>query len=361
MSSFSILIVDDSRVDRETVSLACESLDCAVDVASNGTEALKLYAEKEHTIVLTDYQMQPVTGTLLISQIRKIDPQARCILMSGFPDADLMRYLDSDPRTKYIPKPIRPDNLRERLRVVMNQHRGATECTNGIALTNRMDECVALLGESPDICKVRKRLAELIQRTTPLILEGPYGVGKPEIAELIHRYGPFAESHFVEFDCTGVDETQFQQQIIAEDGSDGAVLQAAKNGTLVLRHIADLTMSCQAILAAAFKRISKQTHIICILDETLDDLMDAARLDDMLYFEISLETLHIPALCERPVDVEAMVRFVASNPERFKLERQLSPIEVDAQVAVLRKTYLEGNVEELVRRVQEMCAVELTA
>ena len=361
MSSFSILIVDDSRVDREIVSLACESLDCVVEVASNGSEALELYAKKAYTIVLADYQMEPVKGTALISQIRKVDPKARCILMSGFPDAELMQYLDSDERTKYIPKPIRPDNLRERLRVVMNQHRGATECTSGIALTNRMDQCVALLGESPEICKVRKRLAELIQRTVPLILEGPYGVGKPEIAELIHRYGPFAESHFVEFDCSGVDETQFQQQLIGKDDSDGEVLREAKDGTLVLRHIADLPMSCQAVLAAAFKRISQQTHIICMLDETLDKLMDAARLDDMLYFELSLETLHIPALSERPVDVEAMVRFIASHPKRFQLKRQLSPVEIDAQVAILRKTDLQGNVEELVRRVQEICAVQLTA
>ena len=361
MSSFSILIVDDSRVDREIVSLACESLDCVVDVAGNGSEALVLYAEKEHNIVLADYQMEPVKGTTLISQIRKIDPDARCILMSGYPDAELMQYLDSDERTKYIPKPIRPENLRERLRVVMNQHRGATESASGIALTNRMDQCVALLGESPEICKVRKRLAELITRTMPLILEGPYGVGKPEIAELIHRYGPFAESHFVEFDCTGVGEAEFQLKLVGADDEEGEVLKEAKDGTLVLRHLADLPMSCQAVLAAAFKRISKQTHVICILDETLDDLMDDGRLDDMLYFELSLDTLHIPALSERPVDVEAMVRFIVGNPERFELKRRLSSVEIDAQVAILRKTYLQGNVEELIRRVQEMCAVQLTA
>lgn len=359
--SFSILIVDDSRVDREIVSLACESLDCIVDVASNGIEALELYAKKKHQIVLTDYQMEPMKGTHLISEIRKLNAEARCILMSGYPDAELLRYLDEDECTKYIPKPIRPENLRERLRVVMNQHRGATETVRGIALTNRMDQCVALLGESAEICKVRKRLAALIPRTIPFILEGPNGVGKPEIAELIHRYGPFAESHFVEFDCTGVDETQFQQQLIGDDGRDGTVLQNAKDGTLVLRHVADLPMTCQAVLATAFKRISKQTHLICMLDETLDDLMDGARLHDMLYFELSLETLHIPALSERPVDVEAMVRFVANNPNRFSLDRQLSSTEIDAQVAILRKTYLERNVEELVERVQDMCAIELTA
>lgn len=359
MSLFSILIVDDSQVDREIISLACESLDCDIDVASNGKEALELYAKKRHTIVLTDYQMQPVKGTGLITQIREIVPEARCILMSAYPDAELMSYLDSDECTKYISKPIRPENLRERLRVALNQHRGATDILSDIALTNRMDQCVALLGESPEICKVRKRLSALIPRTAPFILEGPYGVGKPEIAELIHRYGPFADSHFVEYDCTGVEEAQFRQDLIGENDRDGTVLQDAENGTLVIRHIAALPMDCQAVLATSFKRIAKQTHLICMLDETLDDLMDAGHMHDMLYFELSLETLHIPALSERPVDVEAMVRFVATHPERFKLDRRLNSVEIDAQVAVLRKTHLEGNVEELVRRVREICAVEL--
>lgn len=359
--STSILVVDDSPVDREIVSLACVSLDCEVDVASSADEAAKLYDHKRHTLVLTDYQMGSVSGIDLVLELKKLNPNVECVFMTGKIDSTLSNFVIEHDLPVVIGKPIRPANLRDRLRVVLQRHRGATCAASHVALSNRMDECIALLGESPHICAVRKRIRELITSHQPLLLEGARGIGKPQIAKLIHENGPFGESRYRFCDCSLLDENSIAVELIAEDGTWGKLLEDSRHGTLTLSNVHTLPIRIQAQLAKVFSELIKQTHVLCLLDKPLDEVMGDGELDDMLYFQLSLESLHIPDLSERPVDVEEMVRFIASHPDRFGLGRKPQPIEVDALVAVLRTTYLERNVDELVERVCEYCLEQKTA
>jgi DNA-binding NtrC family response regulator len=81
-------------------------------------------------------------------------------------------------------------------------------------------------------------------------------------------------------------------------------------------------------------------------------LLNSGQIDTELYFELTLDTIHLPALSERPVDIEEIVRFIASSPEAFGLDRQMKPTEVDVLVAELRKCELKGNLRELTERIK---------
>ena len=359
--SNSILVVDDSPVDLEFISLACESLDCEVDVASTVEEALQKYRDKQHTLILTDYQMAPHNGIDLALRLREINPNAECVFMTGRSDSTLANFVIEHDLPMIVNKPIRPANLRDRLRVALHRRRGATSAPSSVALTNRMDECVALLGESPHISNVRKRIRELVKSHLPFLIEGSPGIGKPQIAELIHQNGPFGQSNYKLCDCAVLKEHGLECQLIAQDGTWGKLLDDARDGTVALSNVDALPTANQAQLAKAFPEIIKEIHVICLLDKPLDEIMDDGELDDMLYFQLSLESLHIPDLSERPVDVEEMVRFVTSKTDRFGLDREPQPIEVDALVANLRKAYLERNVDELVERVRAYCVEQKTA
>lgn len=347
-----ILVVDDNSVDLEIVSLVCANLDCAVEAVQDPTEALEKYKASNYSLVLTDYMMEPINGIELVAEIRKINPKAACMIMTGYPDANLIDNMNQMQMSNIITKPIRPTNLTEQLRVAMNKHRGATQQLGEIALTNRMDQCVALLGHSYEICQVRKKVVELSNVQRPLFLEGPFGVGKADVIKFMHNSGPYADSHIVFCPCDDMTREEVEKNIISGEGKWGAYLREAENGTLVLNHVESLPMDLQPILAKQMKAISKHCRIVTWAHGMIDDLLDSGQIDTELYFELTLDTIHLPALSERPVDIEEIVRFIAASPESFGLERKMKSVEVDILVAEMRNCELKGNLRELIQRIK---------
>jgi CheY-like chemotaxis protein len=61
-----------------------EELGYGVSAAQNGEDGLKLFESADFDLVVTDYRMPRMNGTELIRRIRKLDPNARIILLSGF-------------------------------------------------------------------------------------------------------------------------------------------------------------------------------------------------------------------------------------------------------------------------------------
>jgi CheY-like chemotaxis protein len=78
-----ILLVDDNRDGLLVRRSVLEEL-YGVSVARNGEEGLKLFESAKFDVVVTDYRMPRMNGAELIQRIRKLDPNARIILLSGF-------------------------------------------------------------------------------------------------------------------------------------------------------------------------------------------------------------------------------------------------------------------------------------
>ena len=79
-----ILLVDDSRDGLLVRRALLEELGYRVQIACNGEEGLKLYQASNYDVVVTDYRMPRMDGVELIGHIRKRNPDARIILLSGF-------------------------------------------------------------------------------------------------------------------------------------------------------------------------------------------------------------------------------------------------------------------------------------
>ncbi|MGD0498147.1 MAG: response regulator [Bryobacteraceae bacterium] len=79
-----ILLVDDNRDGLLVRRLLLEEAGYRVEVASNGEEGLNRFQAGGFDVVVTDYRMPRMNGGELIQGIRKIDPRARVILLSGF-------------------------------------------------------------------------------------------------------------------------------------------------------------------------------------------------------------------------------------------------------------------------------------
>jgi len=81
-----ILLVDDNRDGLMVRRSLLEELGYRVEISANAEEALKLYSGSRFDVVVTDYKMPRMNGAEFILRIRKLDPNARVILLSGFVD-----------------------------------------------------------------------------------------------------------------------------------------------------------------------------------------------------------------------------------------------------------------------------------
>jgi len=81
-----ILLVDDNQDGLLVRKALLEEIGCSVETAHNGEEGLKLFNSSNFDVVVTDYRMPRMNGVELIQKIRKVNPNARVILLSGFVD-----------------------------------------------------------------------------------------------------------------------------------------------------------------------------------------------------------------------------------------------------------------------------------
>jgi CheY-like chemotaxis protein len=79
-----ILLVDDNRDGLLVRRVVLEELGYGVSIALNGEEGLKLFESANFDVVVTDFRMPRMNGAELIQRIRKLNPHARIILLSGF-------------------------------------------------------------------------------------------------------------------------------------------------------------------------------------------------------------------------------------------------------------------------------------
>jgi DNA-binding NarL/FixJ family response regulator len=97
-----VLCVDDHRIVREGLAmLIARQGDMEVaGLAGSGEEALELYSRLRPHVTLMDLQLGRMTGVDAISAIRRIDAQARIVVLTMFHgDEDIFRALEAGAAT----------------------------------------------------------------------------------------------------------------------------------------------------------------------------------------------------------------------------------------------------------------------
>ena len=119
--SASVLIVDDEKNIRLTVSATLKSMKCETDVAVNGEEALAKIAQKEYDLILLDIKMPGMDGMTALERIRKITPDVSVMMITAHGTVanavDAMKLGAVD----FLQKPFTPDEIRQAVSLVLDR------------------------------------------------------------------------------------------------------------------------------------------------------------------------------------------------------------------------------------------------
>ena len=119
-----LLIVDDEKVIRETISRRIPWQSLGIDVvktASNGLEAYDIIMDEYPDIVMTDIKMPGLSGLQLIQRIKKVHPDVEFIILSGYGEFEFAREAMQYGVHHYLLKPCKEEQIVESVRKTMDQ------------------------------------------------------------------------------------------------------------------------------------------------------------------------------------------------------------------------------------------------
>ncbi len=165
----SILIVD----DEPDVLFSLTGLlrrDFEVFTAQSGAEAMKVMAEQDVHVIMTDQRMPSMTGTELMGKVRAAHPDAVRIIFTGYADSRaVVEAINSGELYRYISKPWDPDDLIEMLRDAVQKYNetiAETELISG--LNNYFKDALRLVSSEDDAVRDAESVANFTSRTEQL-------------------------------------------------------------------------------------------------------------------------------------------------------------------------------------------------
>lgn len=116
-----ILVVDDEPAIRDITTTALETYNYKALTASDGIEAVAVYAEhrEEISLVLTDMMMPEMDGITTIRTLQKINPQVKIIAVSGLVSNDKLSQAASFGVKTFLSKPYTARELLTTINLVL--------------------------------------------------------------------------------------------------------------------------------------------------------------------------------------------------------------------------------------------------
>jgi DNA-binding response OmpR family regulator len=119
-----ILVVDDAEAIRHLLEDFLTAEGFEVKTAQDGEEALGVYQRFQPDVVMTDIRMPKRDGFELVAELRRKDPKARVMYLSGSlrersQSNQLKRELSEHPEYQVLAKPFRLDDILKSIETVL--------------------------------------------------------------------------------------------------------------------------------------------------------------------------------------------------------------------------------------------------
>jgi DNA-binding NtrC family response regulator len=236
------------------------------------------------------------------------------------------------------------------------------------ALCERIPE---LIGNSPCMLDISRRIRRVAARTTPVLIEGPTGSGKEVVAEALHRLSSRNRKPFVAINCAAIPETLLEAELFGHTRGafTGAVhgrtgrIEAADGGTLFLDEIGEMPLALQAKLlrfveVGELQRVGDNAtvkvdvRILAATHQPLSQQTQSGKFRADLYYRLAVFLIRTPALGDHLQDLPLLVDHFLE-----KMGRNESAKRIDQEgMAMLRAHSWPGNVREL-EHVLERAAI----
>jgi DNA-binding NtrC family response regulator len=369
-----ILIVEDEKAIQLALSGLLRRQGYAIDVASDGTEALAKLAETPFDLILTDLALgQGASGMDVLRASKEHRPETAVVMITAHGSEKIAVEAMKAGAEDYVPKPFNNDEIRLVVKRALDRTQLLREHRLLLERIQRDTGFESLIGSGPAMREVFETIQKVAETDLTVLVRGESGTGKELVAQALHDRSPRKNRPFVAVNCAAISRELVESELFGHEkgaftGADArraGKFEAAQGGTIFLDEIGDMALETQAkvlrvLQEHAFERVGGNRPIetdaraVAATHRDLESEVKASRFREDLYYRLNVVEIRLPPLRERREDVPALVdRFAEQIAERLgRDKRRMSA----GALARLTSHAWPGNVREL-RNVIEQAVV----
>jgi two-component system response regulator AtoC len=371
-----ILVIDDEKLIRWTLSQKLSEWNFEAPTAENAAQGLRLAEDETPDLVMLDVKLPDKKGTDLLADFKKAWPELPVIMMTGFGVIEDAVTAMRRGAYDYIAKPIDYTKLQNTVKNALE----AASLKQEIAFykekeQNRFDtdQIITTSKAMKQILEMVKKIAE--SEASIILLQGESGTGKDLLAQAIHQLSRRRNASYLAINCSAIPDSLLESELFGYEkgaftdakGQKKGQVELADEGTLFLDEISTLNLNLQAKLLRflethSFKRVGGLKDIevdIRVITATNQDIELASREGKFrrdLFYRLNVCPVYIPPLRERKEDIIPLANhFIFHYDKKFR--KNIKGLNKEA-----KKLFLEydwpGNVRELKNAVERAMIFE---
>jgi two-component system response regulator HydG len=321
--------------------------------ASTISSAKNMIERNSYDLILSDLRLPDGSGMDVLEWSHSKKKEIPFIMLTGY--ADIQTAVDSIKKGAfdYIPKPINPDILLEKIQEALS--------------TKKEAEVPVSINYIKGNSALSKKLYEYVDIVAPtemsILITGESGTGKEHIANLIHSKSARKSAPFIAVDCGTIPKELAASEFFGHTKGSftGAIenktgyFAMANGGTLFLDEIANLSAETQMQLLRALQEkkirpvgsnddIRVDVRIIAATNENLSETVGVKFRDD-LYHRLNEFSIQVPSLRERDEDIVLFSNyFLNEGNQEFKKDVVGF---TDEAIEIIQKYHWPGNLREM--------------
>jgi DNA-binding NtrC family response regulator len=358
-----ILIIDDEKLIRESLTHLLSGAGYRVEVAGRVADARELVAREIYDLILIDLRLPDGSGIDLLRYIHEqADYAPLCIMMTAYGSVDTaveaMKYGAYD----YINKPFKSHEILLIVKLALETGKLKREVRDIISSQSQESDIISVDPAMERVMAMVRKVAR--NRDVSVLIRGESGTGKELVARALHRLGNRADKPLLTINCAALHEGLLESELFGhvKGAFTGAVrnkpgkFALADGGTLFLDEIGDMPLSVQAkllrvLVSGEFQQVGgEKTHyvdvrIIAANNKDLRAEVQAGGFREDLYYRLNVVQMTLPPLRERPGDIPLLVKHFCQN---IAHREQRPPLYPEREAMRLLEVYAwPGNVREL--------------
>lgn len=354
MSQSKILVVEDDAGLREALIDTISLAGYQTVEAESGEQALLLLNNHQVDLVVSDVQMDGMSGLNLLKSIKGKLPNLPVLIMTAYGTIDDAVQAIKDGACNYMAKPFAPEVLLNMVNQYVPQKR------------NEHFEPVVEDSKSIALLKLAKKVAST---DASVMVLGPSGSGKEVLAQYVHNNSARAEQPFIAINCAAIPENMLEATLFGyEKGAFTGAIQAcpgkfeqAQGGTILLDEITEMDLGLQAKILRVLqereverlggrKTIKLDVRVIATSNRDLKEAVSEGIFREDLYYRLNVFPLNWLPLSQRKDDIVPLARHLV---ERI-CDKDGQPIPEFSACARSKLTAYNwpGNVRELDNVIQ---------
>jgi len=367
-----VLMVDDDADQCALVEVMLGRLGYTVLSTTSPREALSLIDQDDYCAILTDLEMEEMSGLTLCEHLIGTAPLVPVIVFTGHASIETAISAMRAGAYDYLTKPLDGKLLGLSVARAAQHARLTSEVKR---LRQQVDErpsrIGSLIGDSAPMRRVYDLIGRVAASDASVLLQGQTGTGKELVAHAIHGASARKNGPFVAINCAAVPASLLESELFghakgaftdARSARPGLFVEAS-GGTLFLDEVGDMPLDMQAKLLRALQErtvrpvgsnheVPFDVRILAATHRDLEADILSRRFRQDLYYRINVVRIDVPSLCDRSDDILKLATHFLSRGEA---DSGQPPIKLSPQIAERLLAYdWPGNVRELENCIQRV-------